>query len=450
MRRSSIASKWFNGPLVDQTYTPEEKKLIKKLDLATQDASIGAAGLTYANRQLNAEFHLKFSKKDSFDGILDFENADESSFQPTVGLSTKELLASFSLQNSIFASAEVGRLFQKTMHPSFGNLVPIGSDSSLFRLTGGLVADSWKDITGARVAIYNPRPDVLSVVSIIDAKEPEEFFSEVEKLVAIVEPVEGSGPSELASKELDRLIQNLGSREYSLRQRAQTRLEIAGKRALPALKKAIKESDSAEVRMRSTGIVKRLEQLSSTPREKVSNLNFWANLDPELAIVKGADELFGFPSRRIKIQLPKELTDEQKSDANQQLRRLFGENWDRVEVIRVGDRFVIMFGYDEALLTETLENLKGGKDPVGKLAATDAPWFQEGNLQLHVSFQRFRKLFVPKDSGGFWNFGVEHPESNLLTSLSLSLVPDYWQMTFNIPVEEIQPFNDCGYFFRKH
>lgn len=59
----------------------------------------------------------------------------------------------------------------------------------------------------------------------------------------------------------------------------------------------------------------------------------------------------------------------------------------------------------------------GGKDPVGKLAAADAPWFEEGNLQIHVSFQQFSKLLVSKDSDGFWNFGVEHLESNALTSL---------------------------------
>ena len=439
---------WLNSPQLKENYTVPEKELIEKLELAFEDASFAAAGLTYAKRQLNGEFHLKFSKKDSFKGILNFENARQSNFQPTIGLSEKQLLTSISFQNSVLESPVVSRLFQKSLFPNLGFWSGIKSDSLLFRLSGGLVADSWEDIDGARVALYAPRPDALSVVTIIDAKQPDEFFAEVEKLVAIVEPIEQPGHNKRVTKEIDSLIRDLGSKKYSIRERAETRLEIAGQKAISALKKASRESESAEVRVRASRIVKRLEQ-RSTPTEKVENLEFWANLEPEFAIQEGTEELFGLPARRIRIQLPEKLTEQQKRDAANTLKQLFGENWNRVEVVRVGSQFVSMFGYDEALLKETIENLKAQKDPVGKLASVDAPWFIEGNaFQLHVSFQRCREVFDFKASDRFLrSLGVDLPAKDVLTSISLSLSPDYWKAMINMPVEEIKPSIQSGNFF---
>jgi len=448
--KDTLILDWLLRPRAGQTHTAKEKELVKKLNLAGENASFAAGGITYVKRQLNTEFHVKFSNKDSFKGIFDFEKAAESKFEPTVGLSKKELLLSLSVHNGIFASAEVPRIVQKWMLRETEQWLAIGQDSAMFELTSGLLADFWRDVSGARVAAYHPRPDVFSVVSIVDAKEPDNFFSEIEKLVAIVEPDQANGLSELAAEEVDRLISDLGSKKYSVRQRAQRRLEIAGRRAVPALKKAISETESAEVRARATQIVTRQQERSTNPQQKVSNLNFWANLDLELVIEKGFDELFGFPSRRVKVQLPKGLTDQEKQDATKTLEQLFGEDWARVEVVRVDGQFVIMFGYDEALLKETLENLKGRKDPIGELAAADDHWLQEGSLQLHVSFQRLKKLFVNEKLRNSWGeLGVDHPETDVLTSLSLLFSPDYWQLNFNFPVEEIKPCLKCENLFRK-
>ena len=91
------------------------------------------------------------------------------------------------------------------------------------------------------------------------------------------------------------------------------------------------------------------------------------------------------------------------------------------------------------------ENLKANRDPVGKLAAGDAPWFQEGNVQIHASFKRIKDAFFKNHDGGFFaGWGADFPDKDVLTSLSLSLSPDYWQATFNMPVEEIKPTFGCG------
>jgi len=109
-----------------------------------------------------------------------------------------------------------------------------------------------------------------------------------------------------------------------------------------------------------------------------------------------------------------------------------------------------MFGYQEPLLKETIENLKLGSDPVGKLAANNAPWFKKGNMQVHVSFQRLRKLIKLERPKSFLSgIAAEHPFSNALTSVSLSLDPDYWQTVINMPVEEIKPGSEFSSWIRK-
>jgi len=167
------------------TFPPEEEKLIKKIGRACEGATFGAVGLTYEKRQLTGEAHVKFSKDDLFKDIFDFEESSKSKFEPTVGLSPNKLLATVSIQTSIFDSPKVARIFQKFLIPGLGAWSGIKSDAGMFQLTSGLIADSWSDIKGVRIGLYHNQANQVSFVLIIDPRNPDEFLSEVEKLVAI-------------------------------------------------------------------------------------------------------------------------------------------------------------------------------------------------------------------------------------------------------------------------
>jgi hypothetical protein len=417
-----------------------ELELEQKFKVAFEDANFGALGLLYADRQLNAEMHVNFSKDNSFDGVLDFDAVEEKKFQPTVGLPSEGLLASVSLQTSVFDSPDVTRFLLKSSFPGFGVWAGIERDAAMFQLTGNLIADAWEDVEGVRIGLYSNKKGTLSVISVLDAKQPDEFFLELEKLIAIVEPENENEQSDFATEEYERLISDLGARKYSVRERAETRLAIAARRAVPALKKAIEETESAEVRMRATRLINRVGRKKTSPARKASNLNFWANLDPEFAIEKGQREMYGVPARLVRIRLPKTLSDGQQRNARLRLSQLFGDQWDQVPVVRVGNQFVAMFGYDESMLESTVENLKQQKDPLGQLAVGKAPYFKEGNLQVHASFQRLRKMFVDEEKEGFLTgFAHKYDLKDVLTSLSLSLSRDYWQCSFNMPIEDFRP-----------
>ena len=442
-------SSFLSGPIgwKKPTLNEKEAELFEKLESAVEKAKRAAMGVVYTKAQLNAELHVRFSTDDAFDGLLDFKAVQEQKFKPTVGLPANDLLASISLQTGLFASSDVTRLLLKAGVPGAGILSGVNQNAAMFQLTGNLLADTRDDIEGVRVGLYCQKKGTLSVVTIFDARKPDEFFLELEKLLLLVEPEEVEQQSELAIAEYERLISELGSKKYSIRERAETRLAIAGRRAVETLKQAIKETESGEIRMRATRLVNRVGVQKSSPRQKVDNLNFWANLDPEFVIEKGQREMFGMPARMVRARLPGSLSDEQKGNAQRRLKQLFGDQWDQIPFVRVGDQFVAMFGYDESMLQSTVENLKEQKDPLGQLAAENAPYFKEGNMQIHASFQRMQKMFgEDKGKGDDWIVGLIHgyPFNDVLTSVSLSLTPNYWQTCVNIPIEEFGPAYALG------
>lgn len=425
-----------------------EQDLVEKIHKAQACLNAGAVGITYQKDQFNGEFHLKYSRDDAFDDLFDFAAANEHKFDPTIGLPAENLLFSLSTQTSIFKSPDLGRLLLKLSVPSVGSFLQLNLDNSFFSVTGNLLADSQNDIAGVRIAIYKSADSAFSAVAILDARDPEQFFDELQKLMAMVEPETEEGLSPAAVAEIERLIKDLGSRSYSTRESAETRLSLAARRAEPALKKAASESDVAEVRMRASRILRRLAVKPASAAKNLSNLNFWANYDPDIAIEKGTTSLFDQPARLLRITHPPTFTDMDSRKMSSKLKQLFGQNWNRVPVVRVGDRFVVMIGGDDKAMEQTIDNLKRSINPIKKIATSEAPYFNEGNLQMHFSFARISETFVDGVGQFTAAYIKDYEDDSKLTSVSFQLLPDYWQSTLNMPIEELRPFANCGEFFR--
>ena len=60
-------------------------------------------------------------------------------------------------------------------------------------------------------------------------------------------------------------------------------------------------------------------------------------------------------------------------DATNVIQAMYGEGWNKVYLVRVGDRFVFMFGSDHERLVQTIEHVKKGLDPIGQSAALQKP-----------------------------------------------------------------------------
>src|SRR5262249_60880627 len=66
-------------------------------------------------------------------------------------------------------------------------------------------------------------------------------------------------PAEPDDKRVARLVADLDADEFAVREKATADLEAMGKAAVPALRKALQDPPSAEVRDRATRILKHLE-----------------------------------------------------------------------------------------------------------------------------------------------------------------------------------------------
>jgi uncharacterized protein (TIGR03067 family) len=89
--------------------------------------------------------------------------------------------------------------------------------------------------------------------------------------VLLVVPANGDGP-----REVDRLIQQLGSLEFTEREAASQRLEAMGMQALDALLDAVVSSPDPEIRRRAKALLQPLEHL-----ESASLLGAWVLVSAE-------------------------------------------------------------------------------------------------------------------------------------------------------------------------
>jgi len=78
--------------------------------------------------------------------------------------------------------------------------------------------------------------------------------------------VRAQDASEKTSQDADKLVQELGNDDYQKRDDAQRKLEALGRKALPALRKAEKESKDAEIRARAHEAIANIEKASPDDR----------------------------------------------------------------------------------------------------------------------------------------------------------------------------------------
>lgn len=425
-----------------------EKQIARTIVGAAQRATNATGTLKYSDRRFSNEADLTFDNATMLKELIDFESAAKP-YQPTVGMPANGLLVSASVNSQVFASPDTARLLLR-MFPlwtgwSEQRTFNAWNSGKLFELSGGLIVDAWHDLKAARGGLYHSSqtPGTFSLIAIFDPKDPDAFFAQVEKLVALIEPIGEEGISDAARAEIQSLIKQLDDDRYSIRERAQTRLMLAGDAAVPVLKSIDSSSVSAEMKIRIRQILQR-QKPKPDPETMTSDVAFWANLRPQIAIENQQNEFEGHAARLLRILPDPKHSETQIAAASATTKRLFGPNWNKIWLVQHDKQFILMFGSDEQRLKQTIRNLDTGADPIRKVALEKSPWFENGHLQLHASTQRLAATFLGKDDQYYLKLLqekiVERGEGKeVLSSASLKFDKDYWQWGLIAPVEEVLP-----------
>ena len=434
------------GLSLSNDFSEEEKEFLEKIDAATATTKHGAASLTYENKVARVEGIIAFTNGEPMSELIDFAAASRP-FQPTLGLDADGLLTSVSFQIDALKSPELVRIIPKIFGPD-SSLLPGDNqkwlEGRMMRGTIELFADSWQDVKATRLALYpsTAGDGSLTMIAIVDPKDPDQLLSEFAKLVKLVEPTDTPQAAADQNVEIESLIQQLESDQYSIRSRATNRLILAGKSALEALK-AAENSGSAEKRVRIKRILDSYaaEQKQELAQLAVEDISFWASLRPQFRLDATSSTYEGYPSRVLHVLPDPTKNKEQVATATKAIERLFGSDWDRIRIVRVNEQYVCMFGSDEARFKKTLKQLAENQDPIADLAVNNRQPIRSGNIHIHASMGRIADTFYPdKNRIPYIEKQPEPVTKDNLSTLTINLAEQHWRIGLYLPDVEILHF----------
>lgn len=347
---------------------PQLQHLFLSVDV---DAGLSAAGRLLFDPQAESASRL-------LDTLRKSSSDDASAAMSFTGLPDGPLLAAFSTrlttasQQLLFrALARLAALGVATDGRDRGGLSSLlqgwnMTDVRQFVLLGALaeVAAQADEICGG---VYASEHDA-GVVLILRSPRPDQLIVTIRELCDDVTQALADDSREIDAAEVRKLIRELTSDEFAVRNRATTRLLLLGAKVRPALADAAKSSDS-ESAARASKLLTILDAGLEQREQQLLNEPTLANVHPRLTYRIGQSQLAGRAIDQIDVTLPQEEAPQQA-----QLEGLFGAGWNRVQLAQTNDAVVLTFGAVSDGLVRTLANLDAGKDAVrGREGLTRLP-----------------------------------------------------------------------------
>jgi hypothetical protein len=297
----------------------------------------------------------------------------------------------------------------------------------------------WKRLEGSRLAVYHTgehRLGLFSAVAILDAADSKTFLKEMKTLARFG----GAQPPDLSPRTGDRddlaaveqLLRDLGADDFEVRETATTKLGLIGEPALPHLEKTIQSSTDAEIRHRSRDLRDQIQQSAAERRKELLRTDLPLRIHPSLAYSPRAEKRTGQDVDILSIQLPKK--DEVIAE---QLKELFGPEWDRLRIAPVGKQVVVLIGSDLKLLDAAVRNLKEGKPGLAGsplLADFNKQAAAGRKTELHLAVQQALALTTAPGV----NPTLPAKPAPAVTSLSVTVDTDRIQADLWLPEAEFK------------
>lgn len=296
----------------------------------------------------------------------------------------------------------------------------------------------WKKLKGHRIAVYQNadqgKHGLFSAVAILDTADADKFLADL-KLLARLAGTEGLDLSAKGRKddvaEVEKLIRDLGSDEFEVRESASNRLALIGEPALSQIEKALK-SDDAEVRRRAEALKAQIVEAAVARRQELLSKEAPWRIRPTFHFEPKPETRAGHAVETARVRLT-----EKDAPAAEALRQVLGPDWDKVRLAAHGKQVVVLLGSDDRLLDAALANLKDGKPGLaaskalagfGKQADAGRALELHGSAETALALMRADDLRLGKPAG----------RAPALSSASLSVGPDRLRLDLWVPVSEIK------------
>ena len=418
----------------------EEKLAQEQIMQAAAAAERFLVGVTYEDHSLEIRQQLLFDKDPPVDELFDFTAHPVHLRQ---ALPTKGLVGSIALDLSVVKSQALTRTLLKESFrfPPLKDQVSPTAVASVAEILG----DNLNELNTFRAGLYR-LPDGggnggICVIAVLDPKDKARFIEQLRQWsVAVGAKTDGWDQANDKDELVEQWIAELDSPNFDARRRASRRLKLAGRDVADQLRFAAKNASSPEARMRLQGILEYLEGTSLKHSQQILRgtvLESWFNGSVQYTFAARTAVIGEYAGYELEIQPPEQS--EAKTEAERtQLRSAFGDQWNRIRLVPVGDQLVLMVGSDEGLMTATLRNLEKGENPLhDKLSRTQRREGLDQTLEIAFSVPRLLELFddgeqTPVDAG------------DELCSFSLKMRRNTWDGGLHVPASQILPILASG------
>lgn len=363
----------FNPGIGDQLDSLDEAEVawLKKLQEVWDSPIFGIMGINYHADLLEVQAEVALENEHLLDAVFDMTGTQKE-WQPTLGLEPQDLLVAGSLQMDIFPTPAAARslplyLFQAGSKKKTFQFL----QGSLSQIAAELMGDVWVHLSAVRVALYeNPNNPTrksgvgdFSMILIADTKNQKEALEELRFLTTLRNPMMAAERTSQLEEQIDDLILQLADQDAEACCQAETRLRLVGPAAIPALEKA---ADGGDPRLRSRArcVLEELEKAQAQTKQHppITDPYFWTALNPGLEFLESNRQIGDCVCHVIQILPDPSKTAAETEQATTTMRQLFGDQWDQVRVVTVGDRLVLMLGSDDARLQRVVRDVEQGRD----------------------------------------------------------------------------------------
>ena len=211
-------------------------------------------------------------------------------------------------------------------------------------------------------------------------------------------------------------------------------MRLAGPAAIEQMEQVLRDGAPPETRMRVQLLLREMKNTSlESARQMIQEpvIKNWFDGSVKFSFIE-QDKLVGdLAGYTLEIQTPQEIGESLSGDIAQ-LRKVFGQDWNRIKLIPVGDRLVWMFGSDSGLLQEVVDNVATNQSPLQEMLGSNTrrdP--SENRFEAHLSIPRVFNLFVAEEN--------EHLEpTEDLTSFALRFDRLSWEGLVHLPAAEFK------------
>src|SRR5262245_10675237 len=214
-----------------------------------------------------------------------------------------------------------------------------------------------------------------------------------------------------------KLIEDLGSNLYRVREAASTKLRLLGEPAVPYLEKAIKAGKDLETVRRAEKLWTQINNVAAERRKELLSKDLPKFVRPTFAFVPKAETRAGFDVHIIKIKFA-----DKDIPLNGYMKQLLGPQWDHLRLAMHGEQIVALLGSDVELFEAALTNVKEGKP--GLAASKNLARFSKQanparSLEFHVSVQSLLNLIEPGGAPRPPSRSPRSPSPSTLTASNL-------------------------------